>query len=74
MFKVVTNAECERKLKTDSLGSPGTTITDNMICGNDTLNIGTSGCQGDSGGPFVCRKKDDGKWYLRGVVSWGSQR
>ena len=45
-----------------------------MLCANDALGIGISGCQGDSGGPFVCRKRDDGKWYLRGVVSWGSQR
>lgn len=29
----------------------------------------SGGCQGDSGGSFVC--KEDGKYVLRGVVSWG---
>ena len=74
IFKVVTNEQCQHKLDTDALGSPGAEITKNMLCANDTKQIGISGCQGDSGGPFVCRKKSDQKWYLRGVVSWGSQR
>ena len=30
------------------------------------------GCHGDSGGPLVC--KEVGKWFLRGVVSWGDER
>ena len=29
-----------------------------------------SSFQGDSGGPLVC--KENGKWVLRGVVSWGN--
>jgi len=30
---------------------------------------GKDSCAGDSGGPLVC--KQDNKWFLYGVVSWG---
>jgi len=46
-------------------------VTDKMICGgyNDGANF-ISGCHGDSGGPLQCEM--NGKWFLYGVVSWGS--
>ncbi|KAL9970723.1 hypothetical protein ACROYT_G023137 [Oculina patagonica] len=37
-----------------------------MLCAGGQ---GKGGCQGDSGGPLVC--EENGKWVLRGVVSWG---
>jgi len=38
-----------------------------MLCAGGQ---GKGGCQGDSGGPLVC--EENGKWVLRGVVSWGN--
>ncbi|KAL9970720.1 hypothetical protein ACROYT_G023134 [Oculina patagonica] len=37
-----------------------------MLCAGGQ---GKGGCEGDSGGPLVCG--ENGKWVLRGVVSWG---
>lgn len=42
-----------------------------MICGGSGIASQAGGCQGDSGGPFVC--EENGKWVLRGAVSWGSR-
>jgi len=33
---------------------------------------GVGSCKGDSGGGFTLRK--DGKWFLRGVVSFGASK
>ncbi|XP_028513970.1 transmembrane protease serine 9 [Exaiptasia diaphana] len=38
-----------------------------MVCAG--FNRDKGGCHGDSGGPLVC--EEDGRWLLRGVVSWG---
>ncbi|XP_057305177.1 chymotrypsinogen B-like [Hydractinia symbiolongicarpus] len=48
----------------------GIRITDSMLCAGNQISK-KSGCHGDSGGPFVCQAQD-GRWFLHGVVSWGS--
>ncbi|XP_071082392.1 elastase-1-like isoform X2 [Haliotis cracherodii] len=45
-----------------------TQLDDDMICFGDGVH---GPCQGDSGGPLSCRYH--GKFYLTGVVSWGTQ-
>lgn len=40
-----------------------------MLCAGFGEGKTISGCNGDSGGPLVC--EEDGKYVLRGAVSWG---
>lgn len=45
------------------------TISKNAICAGAENE--PSACKGDSGGPLACLGHD-GKWFLRGITSWGS--
>ena len=47
-------------------------ITENMLCGGSGGANDATSCHGDSGGPFMC--PENGKWNLRGIVSWGEAR
>ena len=58
---IVSKSKCRRAY--------GSSIHDSMVCAGLDRG-GKDSCQGDSGGPMVC--EDNGKFYLEGVVSWGS--
>lgn len=47
--------------------------TFSMLCAGYGGNSSVSGCHGDSGGPLVCQE-EGGRWFLRGVVSWGDNK
>nr|BAR45636.1 limulus clotting factor C-like [Epanerchodus sp. RS-2014] len=72
--RVVSSEECEKGYQ---LSDIPLSVTGNMFCaGNDNSGGKTDACSGDSGGPLVVA---DGtgvneKWYLEGIVSWGSPR
>lgn len=57
---IVTNTECNAAFYNE--------ITGTMMCAG-FLTGGKDTCQGDSGGPLVI--KQDSKWILAGVTSWG---
>ena len=41
---------------------------------SSTLILGKDTCQGDSGGPLMVRATKDGPMYLRGALSFGSNK
>ena len=64
MLPVVSDARCKKRN-----GNLLPVDKTSMLCAGSGKKNQPGGCQGDSGGPFVC--KENGKWVLRGAVSWG---
>lgn len=62
LLPVANDTTCREKMAV-----VGTVYRKLMLCAGAQ---GKGGCQGDSGGPLVC--EENGKWVLRGVVSWGT--
>ena len=58
---IVSESKCKRAY--------GSSIHTSMVCAGLDRG-GKDSCQGDSGGPMVCEY--NGKFFLEGVVSWGS--
>lgn len=70
--KIVANDECELGYQ---VADVSLSVTGNMFCaGTDGSGGKTDTCSGDSGGPLVVAEGSGvtEKWYLEGLVSWGS--
>jgi len=66
MLPTVRQSECEEDNK-----DAGIPVTNAMFCTGHGGSSPISTCNTDSGGPIVC-KDWRGRWFLQGVVSWGS--
>ncbi|XP_054716808.1 clotting factor C-like [Uloborus diversus] len=68
---IVGHDRCEEAYRE---GLRSITITRNMFCAGHETGLSDT-CNGDSGGPFVFSvgPANDHRWYLEGLVSWGSE-
>ncbi|KAG8187107.1 hypothetical protein JTE90_004853 [Oedothorax gibbosus] len=71
ILPVVNHDTCEAAYRS---GLRALTVTNNMFCAGHGSGIHDT-CHGDSGGPlmFAVGPPGDRKWYLEGLVSWGSE-
>ncbi|KAG6462735.1 hypothetical protein O3G_MSEX013433 [Manduca sexta] len=63
---VLSNEACRKTKYTPAM------ITDNMLCAGYPETGQKDSCQGDSGGPLITERKNDKRYELIGVVSWGN--
>ncbi|KAF6199793.1 hypothetical protein GE061_006091 [Apolygus lucorum] len=66
---VISNDECQRKLRTTSLGDRFELMS-GFVCAGGVDERDT--CQGDGGGPLYCQMKNEPNRYaLYGIIAWG---
>ncbi|XP_037021633.2 mannan-binding lectin serine protease 2 isoform X1 [Artibeus jamaicensis] len=66
---VVENQKCAAAY--EKKPHPGAQVTDNMLCAG-LESGGKDSCRGDSGGAFVFLNNNTHRWFVGGIVSWGS--
>uniref|UniRef100_A0A673HWD5 Peptidase S1 domain-containing protein n=1 Tax=Sinocyclocheilus rhinocerous TaxID=307959 RepID=A0A673HWD5_9TELE len=59
---IISQSECKR-----SYGA----VSPRMLCAGVPSGE-QDACRGDSGGPLSCQAHSGGRWFLTGIVSWGS--
>ncbi|XP_077929922.1 mannan-binding lectin serine protease 2 isoform X1 [Halichoerus grypus] len=66
---IVDHQECTAAYEKHSY--PGGRVTENMFCAG-LEGGGKDSCRGDSGGALVFQDNETQRWFVGGIVSWGS--
>ncbi|XP_073513324.1 mannan-binding lectin serine protease 2 isoform X1 [Phyllobates terribilis] len=65
---IIDQAKCK-----DAYLKKNSVVTDNMFCAGKEDGEMKDSCQGDSGGALVFKDTVSNKWFIGGIVSWGSK-
>ena len=69
-IRIEDSTRCARAYSDFNPNDNTNTILPTMLCAGEN---GKDSCQGDSGGPLNCQHKDNNRWELCGITSFGFQ-